>query len=454
MSASVSEQDYDTRCETLKQQFTDYLSSVDQVAIEKDVSNLFRHRQENRSKFDMRSFTHVIAIDSVAKTAEVEGLITYDALVQETLKYQLLPTVVPELKTITVGGALTGIGIESSSFRYGLVHETVEEFDVLLANGTVVTCRADNEYRDLFFAFPNSYGTLGYAIRVILKLIPAKPFVELKHQHFNQPQAYFDKLQMLCEQNHQSGSIDYIEGVVFNRRDLVISTGHFVDSAPYKHNYKGNHIYYHSIQNRQQDFLTTNDYIWRWDTDWFWCSKVFGVQNPLLRLLIPKRLLNSRTYRRLMHHANHNRLLNLVTRYVGKPSESVIQDVAIPMEQAMTFFKFFIDCIPLRPFWMCPTQSYSTDRYTLFDLDPKKLYVNFGFWGSVSSQHENGYFNRMIEEKVVELGGIKSLYSSSYYTEQQFWKIFNKEVYHALKQKYDPQYKFSDLYSKVVGKND
>jgi FAD/FMN-containing dehydrogenase len=452
MSVFVDHEEYETRCETLQQQFQDYIADVEHAAIEKDVSNLFRHRSEKKKKFDMRKFKHVLSIDVEAGVAVVEGLITYADLVTATLHHNALPTVVPELKTITVGGALTGIGIESSSFRYGLVHETVTEFDVLLASGEIVTCRSDNEYRDLFFAFPNSYGTLGYALRIVLKIVPCEKYVELKHQHFNQPRPYFEKLEKICLENHRSGHYDFIEGVAFNRRDLVISTGSFIDSAPYTHNYKKMHVYYKSIANRQQDFLTAEDYIWRWDTDWFWCSKVFGVQNPLIRMLVSKRLLNSKTYRKIMHRANQNRIIKwCVERFTGS-SESVIQDVAIPIENAYRFFNFFVENITLRPFWMCPTMSYGDENYTLFDVEPNKLYINFGFWGVMPSDKEPGYYNRLIEEKVVELGGLKSLYSSSYYTEQEFWNIFNREKYSALKAKYDPQGKFLDLYSKVVVK--
>ena len=78
-----------------------------------------------------------------------------------------MPAVVPQLKTITLGGAVAGVGIEATSFRHGLVHETVLEIEVLLpATARVVTARRDNEHADLFFGFPNSYGTLGYALRV------------------------------------------------------------------------------------------------------------------------------------------------------------------------------------------------------------------------------------------------------------------------------------------------
>ena len=98
---------------------------------------------------------------------------------------------------------------------------------------------------------------------------------------------------------------------------------------------------------------------------------------------------------------------------------------------------------------MCPTRAYTDERYSLFDLDPTKLYINFGFWGTVQSEHEVGYFNRLIEAKVTELKGIKSLYSSVYYSEAEFWQIFDEKTYMDLKQKYDPQHKFLDLYSKV-----
>ena len=66
---------------------------------------------------------------------------TYEELADETLKYGLLPTVVPQLKTITIGGAISGIGIESSSFKYGLVHETVEEMEILLGDGRTMRAR-------------------------------------------------------------------------------------------------------------------------------------------------------------------------------------------------------------------------------------------------------------------------------------------------------------------------
>ena len=67
---------------------------------------------------------------------------TYEDLVDATLPHGLMPLVVPQLRTITLGGAVTGLGIESTSFRNGLPHESVLEMDVLTGAGEIVTVEA------------------------------------------------------------------------------------------------------------------------------------------------------------------------------------------------------------------------------------------------------------------------------------------------------------------------
>ncbi len=445
-------QHYHKRCKRLLTQFQQCIEKSQPITLKKKNSNLFRHRNQQTTHLNVHDFNHVLSIDEATGLIEVEALITYDALVKASLAQRVLPPVVPELKSITVGGALSGIGIESSSFRYGLVHETILEFDVLTGDGDIVTCRADNEYSDLFFAFPNSYGSLGYALRVVLKSLPATSFVALNHQHFHQPKSFFTQLEKVCHENQATEDpyVNFVEGVVFNRHDLILSTGKLVKYAPYVHDYKYMRIYYKSLQNRQKDYLPTCDYIWRWDTDWFWCSKIFGVQSFLVRLLLGKFCLRSTFYRKVMHIMHHVKLLRWVTQNFCEPAESVIQDVVVPIEHAYEFFQFFIKTIPLRPFWICPTISSGDECYTLFPLTPRKLYVNFGFWGTVQSTKECGYYNRLIEQKVVELGGLKSLYSDAYYSEDEFWQIFDKSAYLAVKQKYDKVGRLTGLYKKIT----
>jgi FAD/FMN-containing dehydrogenase len=78
--------------------------------------------------------------------------------------------------------------------------------------------------------------------------------------------------------------------------------------------------------------------------------------------------------------------------------------------------------------------------------------VNFGFWDVKRTReaHARGYFNRRVEQKVTELGGIKSLYSESFFPEEEFRRIYGGAAYAALKAKYDPQGAFPTLYDKCV----
>ncbi len=72
-------------------------------------------------------------------------------------------------------------------------------------------------------------------------------------------------------------------------------------------------------------------------------------------------------------------------------------------------------------------------------------------WRSISrGQRPAGFVNRKIERKVTALGGVKSLYSDSYFTEAEFWAIYDRDRYVALKRKYDPGAMLGDLYAKCV----
>src|SRR5262249_8286132 len=156
-------------------------------------------------------------------TMHVEGLATYEQIVQYTLRHDLLPTVAPELKHITVGGAIVGIGIESTGFKYGFVHDGLLEAEVLLPDGTIVLARPDNEYADLFHALPNSYGTLGYILRACIKLYPAKPFVKLTTQRFGNIAEYLQAL----EQASNSSLHDFVEGLFYSNSELYVTLGSF-----------------------------------------------------------------------------------------------------------------------------------------------------------------------------------------------------------------------------------
>ena len=420
------------------------------VRLAKDTSNLFRDRAPSAARrLDVRAFNTVLGVDVARGEVEVEGMTPYSVLVEACLAHGVMPAVVPQLKSITIGGAVAGCGIESSSFRYGLVHETVSEIEVLLGDGTTVVCTPTNDHRELFYGFPNSYGTLGYALRLKAKVIPVKPYVHLEHGRFTEAETYFTALARACD----DPAVDFVDGVVFGRDEMILTIGRFTDAAPYTSDYTFERIYYRSLREREQDYLTTTDYLWRWDTDWFWCSKNLLAQHPLIRRFYGRDRLNSVTYTRLMRWNSRWGLTRVVERVRGLHSESVIQDVEIPITRAAEFLDFYHETIRFLPVWICPTRAYDPDvRFSLYPMDPHSLYINFGFWDVIRDRVRRppGFYNRKVEEQVIALGGMKSLYSDSYFTPQEFWHLYNKTEYDALRERYDPHGVFKDLYQKCV----
>jgi FAD/FMN-containing dehydrogenase len=428
------------------------------VRLAKKSSNLFRARAaSNAPGLDVSGLTGVIDVDAAAQTADVAGMCTYEDLVAATLPLGLSPLVVPQLKTITLGGAVTGLGIESASFRNGLPHESVLEMDILTGAGEVVTATADNEHAELFHCFPNSYGTLGYATRLRIELEPIKPFVALRHLRFHD----LDDLQstmdsIVATANHDDQRVDYLDGVMFAADESYLTLGTLTDEPGPVSDYTGQQIYYRSIQQRDTDRLTIHDYLWRWDTDWFWCSRAFGAQNPAIRRLWPKRLRRSAFYWKLIALDHRYSIADRIEARHGRPPrERVVQDVEVPITRTADFLRWFLDAIPIEPLWLCPLRlrHAGTDderTWPLYPLHPGKTYVNVGFWSSVPQEGPEGATNRLIEEAVTKFDGHKSLYSDAYYSPETFAALYGGESYTALKKRYDPESRLLDLYAKAV----
>ncbi|BDD84611.1 hypothetical protein TPB0596_43740 [Tsukamurella pulmonis] len=436
------------------------------VRLAKKTSNLFRARAAAEAPgLDVSGLASVISIDPEARTADVGGMCTYEDLVAATLPFGLAPTVVPQLKTITLGGAVSGMGIESSSFRAGLPHEAVLSMDILTGSGEVVTAAPGGPDADLFFAFPNSYGTLGYSTRLTVALEPVTRYVELRHVRFHTLDDLQETMGEIVDAREYEGeAVDYLDGVVFSADESYLVLGRKTDEPGPLSDYTGREIYYRSIQHADgttRDRLTTHDYLWRWDTDWFWCSRAFGAQNPKVRRLWPKHLLRSSFYWKLVALDRRWDIGDRLAARKGEPpGERVVQDIEVHIDEITEFLEWFLDEIPIEPIWLCPLRlrdplptGADPDRpWPLYPLEPRETYVNVGFWSAVPKQpgQIEGRANRLIEEKVSELGGHKSLYSEAFYERAEFDELYGGTHLEKYKSRYDPEDRLLGLYDKTV----
>lgn len=428
------------------------------VRLAKPTSNLFRARAESTATgLDVSGLTGVISVDPQARTADVAGMCTYEDLVAATLPYGLTPLVVPQLKTITLGGAVTGLGIESASFRNGLPHESVRELDILTGAGELVTA-SPTQHADLYRAFPNSYGTLGYSVRLQIELEQVKPFVTLKHLRFHRVADLVAEMDRIIETGGHAGTpVDYLDGVVFSTDESYLCLGMQTSTPGPVSDYTGQNIYYRSIQHagadaaEKHDRLTIHDYLWRWDTDWFWCSRAFGAQHPAIRRLWPRRLRRSSFYWKLIGYDRRFDIADRIERHHGRPPlERVVQDVEVPLSRTAEFVDWFLANVPIEPIWLCPLRLRDDTGWPLYPITPHRTYVNVGFWSSVPIGPVEGHTNRLIETEVSRLDGHKSLYSDSYYSHEEFENLYGGENYKTVKKTYDPDSRLLDLYAKAV----
>src|SRR5512141_2697312 len=126
------------------------------------------------ARLDVGDLDQIVAIDPDARICVAEPGVTFERLVAATLPLGLIPIVVPELRTITIGGAVAGCSIESMSWKRGGFHDTCFAYEVMTTAGEVLQCTRDNESRLVFEMMHGSFGTLGVLSQLTFELVPAQ----------------------------------------------------------------------------------------------------------------------------------------------------------------------------------------------------------------------------------------------------------------------------------------
>jgi FAD/FMN-containing dehydrogenase len=388
-------------------------------------------------------FNEIIELDAQAQTLEVEGLTTFETIVTYCLARGFLPLVSPELKHITIGGATVGIGIESTCFRHGFVHDALIEADVLLPGGRVVTCTAENEFSDLFHALPNSYGTLGYILRAKIRLEPAKPCVELEIRRFSDAGAYLAAMRASAERD----DIDFVEGLFFEDGRYFLKLGRMRDSLDGIDDILRRNIYYRLVESRDVIRLTTCDYIFRYDPEWFWNIPDTAFY-ALFRRFAPARFRNSSFYTR---HVARKTKIRAALGLKPVDTEPLIQDWEVPWENAEALIQTCLAEVDLGGLPWAALPIKTPRRPTLYPIEPNAYYFNLGCYCQVKRPKNKPpyHYTRLMDDKCFELDGIKMLYSSTFLDKDAFDRHFNGEAYAALKEKYDPDGNAPTLFDKV-----
>lgn len=411
-------------------------------------STLQRDRVVDTSKLN-----HVLEVDIKKQVAWVEPNVSMDRLVDATIIYGLVPPVVMEFPGITVGGGFAGTSGESSSFRYGFFDRTVNSIEIVLPDGEVVTA-SSRERSDLFYGAAASFGTLGVTTLLEVQLIVAKKYVELT---YHPVMSMHEALQKFEEATREEAN-EYLDGIFFSQDCGVICSGRLTDQVGPKvqrfSRSKDPWFYLHArdVVKDCADASTTElvpliDYLFRYDRGAFWIG-YYAFQYFITPFNAITRWILDRFMRtRVMYHALHQS---------GLSDQYIVQDIAVPYSAAEEFLCYLDKAFGHYPLWLCPLHQTGKSPRSPYGLlaeqaspnDPEML-LNFGVWGpGPKKKNEFIAANRNLERKIREINGRKWLYAHVYYSEEEFWNIYDRKDYDALRAKYHATY-LPTIYDKV-----
>ncbi|KAL7641541.1 UNVERIFIED_CONTAM: hypothetical protein RMT77_007414 [Armadillidium vulgare] len=393
----------------------------------------------------------ILEIDTRKQTVRCEPLVTMGQLTKVLVDLGWTIPIVPEMDDLTVGGLVMGTGIETSSHKYGLFQHICTAFELVLADGSLITCNKD-EHTDLFYSVPWSYGTLGFLTAVEIKIMPAQRFVKLNYIPCYSQESMISTF--LSESRKESEN-DYVEGIMFTYNAGVVMTGNMCNSVEEgKLNEIGKwykpwffkHVESYLKSGRGVEYIPIRDYYHRHTRSIFWELQdiiPFG-NNLLFRLLLgwlvpPKVSFLKRTQGQKVKELYEN--------------NHFIQDMLVPADQLKQALDVFEKEVKIYPMWLCPFKL-PADPGMLRPLDGKcSLFVDIGTYGvpKVDNFHPVET-TRRVEKFVRSAKGFQMLYADTYMTVHEFREMFNHTLYDKIRKELQCTKAFPEVYDKICRK--
>ncbi len=391
---------------------------------------------------DISDLDNVLAFDHEENTVLIEPTFPIEEVVDATLEHDLIPQVVMEFPGITIGGAVQGGGIESTSFEHGFFHESCLAYEAVLGNGDVVTAAPDQN-EELFRGLPGANGSLGILTAMKLQLQPAEPYVRLTYHRVTSPQECIDVL----HEKIADEDVEFLDAVMFGRDLGVVMAGRFAaEKEPPVNTFRDRTdewFYLHARDVAEQrevweETVPVKDYLFRYDRGAFWMGKHGFTDRP-----IPF----NRFTRAALDPALHTAPLYRMLHALNTAHQYVIQDVCIPADSAVAILEWVDEELGIEPVWICPAAPDPDAPLSSTHLDTDMAF-NIGVWGDPDGDHAVPA-SRWLEQLVKDVGGREMMYANVYRPEHEFWDMYDQEWYADLKRQYDPQGMFPDVYEKV-----
>eukprot|EP01125_Pyxidicula_operculata_P021368 TRINITY_DN8190_c0_g1_i1.p1 TRINITY_DN8190_c0_g1~~TRINITY_DN8190_c0_g1_i1.p1 ORF type:complete len:537 (-),score=125.77 TRINITY_DN8190_c0_g1_i1:354-1964(-) len=421
--------------------------------------SIFRGQYKNSMfKVDLSDFVDILSVDEKKRTVKVEPLVTCGQLTSTLIPRGWTLDVMPELDDLTVGGLISGFGVETSSHKYGLFQYICESFEIILADGTLCTC-SKTENPDLYYAIPWSHGTIGFLVAAEIRIQPVKQYVKVNYEPFS-TQASFLKA---FDAASRDESNDFVEALAYTKDQYVLMRANMTNAPESSKIFRlgawyGPWFYKHVEQYltpRKEvayDYIPIRDYYHRHTRSLFWEMHdilPFG-DHPLFRytlgwLVTPKPAFLKLTTNKKLHEV-----------YKKK---HVDQDFLVPMAALGKFIDKSDQLFKLYPLWLCPCKILKTPVRGLINPDCEgkdEMYVDVGIYGVPYPARPEGGDNfnprkslRDIEAFTRDIKGYQALYAITYMNREEFYQMFDHSNYNKIREKYKCDGKLPVIFDKV-----
>ncbi|KAJ8306436.1 hypothetical protein KUTeg_016981, partial [Tegillarca granosa] len=404
---------------------------------------LYKHKMRNINV----NLIDILDIDTNKRTVKVEPLATMGQVTAFLNPLGWTLPVVPELDDLTVGGLIMGVGIETSSHKHGLFQHCCVAYELVLADGSIVTC-SETENTDLFYSVPWSYGTLGFLVSATIKIVPAKKYIKMEYFPVHSADDIKKKFE---EESLKRSNNEFVEGLVYSKDTAVIMTANMTDEADQdKINPIGNfwmpwffkHVETFLTTGPAVEYIPLRHYYHRHTRSIFWELQdiiPFG-NNPIFRYLfgwsVPPKI-------SLLKLTQGETTKKLYEKY------QIIQDMLIPMKKLQEALEVFHQEIEMYPLWLCPFKLYNLPGMIHPEGNQDEMYVDIGAYGAPKAAgYETVKSTRNLEAYVTKVKGFQMLYADTYLTREEFRAMFDHSLYDKMRKKLDCEKAFPEVYDK------
>ncbi|KAH9300034.1 hypothetical protein KI387_011617 [Taxus chinensis] len=407
-----------------------------------------------------------------------EPMVCMSEVSAAVIELGLAPEVLPELDDLTVGGVINGYGIEGTSHLFGLFADSCVAYELVLGDGSLVRATADNEYSDLFYAVPWSHGSIGLLVGAEFRLTPIKEYMRVTYTPVTGSlddiaSRYRLAFQPSTRHSCEEKVPDFIEAALFSDTTAVISTGRYASKEEAMR--KGNVI---------------NEIGW-WYKPWFYTIMQSALKRGNFVEYVPSRQYHHRHTRSLywegallIPFGNHP-LFRFFLGWLMPPKVSLLkltmtdslrnyyterhacQDMLIPARKVPEAIKFVHENFETYPLWMCPHRMPKRRMGTMLDCEPEyeknmepgdteeaQMWTDVGIWTVPLPVLRNEVWNgveatRSMEKWLRDNRSYQCLYAISEQSEEEFWQMFDRTLYDAVRKKYGADCNFMSVYYKI-----